>query len=229
MYKKAILLIVSIFNLSLFASAQKIPDSTIHIRDIAWTTPVKKNTTINGLALGLFEAIPWQGAEHLKINGVNTDVSFFGVIMSCYALVGTIATPFSNSDTTNKDFGGITGLSKKNIFPLEEDQDSFPTIINGLSLSFGGLVEARMNGLAINGGISFADAMTGVEITGVMNFHYSFKGVMIAGLRNKVTQGKGVQIALFNSCKKGQVFQIGLLNRIGKRTTPIINFRFKKD
>ena len=39
--------------------------------------------------------------------------------------------------------------------------------------------------------------------------------------------GKGLQIGLFNSCKEGKVVQIGLLNKIGKRTIPLLNFKLK--
>lgn len=105
----------------------------------------------------------------------------------------------------------------------------FETKITGASICIGGVLgDTKITGLSLNGGISMAEEVVGVEATGVLNLHYSFRGIMIAGLRNKVTTGRGLQIGLFNTCRQGQVVQIGLINRIGKRITPIVNFSFRR-
>ena len=201
-------------------------DSTkFRVRNVIWTTPVGKNTTINGISIGLM-AIPWMKADSLKINGLNLEVSPFGALNGFYAIVGTLFSPFhfNKKDTLNDD-GGDLGSNK--IFP--DNPTYFLAKIKGLSISGGGMTRNTwFYGVGINGVIGFADKMQGIEITGMMNLHYEFKGVMIAGLRNKVTTGKGVQIGLINTCKQGQVFQVGLINRIGNRIIPLVNFSLKK-
>ena len=205
-------------------NAQDSISKTMHQRNFIWTTPVKKNTTINGVGLGLLEAVPWMKADLLVVNGLNVDVSFFGVFGVYYALFGSMAAPFNKNEKTQS---GGEDLSTVKIYT--DSSSEIQTIIRGISLSFGGIVrDTKIAGVTLNGGISYAQEVEGFEITGVMNLHYRFKGVMMAGLRNKVTTGKGMQIGLFNNCKQGQVFQIGLLNRIGKRIWPVCNFSFRK-
>ena len=193
-------------------------------RNFIWVTPVNKNTTINGVALGLLGAFTYKEADSLKINGLNLDASLGGLLGTIYAFTGSILAPFHNKERWKSGGEDIASIK------IYTDTSSpIRIVIRGVSLSLGGLLrDTKINGASLNGGISFAQELNGLEITGVMNLHYEFTGVMIAGLRNKATKGKGVQIGLFNNCKEGQVFQIGLLNRIGKRVLPICNFSFKR-
>jgi hypothetical protein len=193
------------------------------IRNVIWTTPVSKNTKINGLAIGLM-AVPWIKAESLKITGLNIDASPFAVFGGVFAIAGTIFSPFN---TTKERQDEPKDLGSRDVFP--DSLTGLPdTDIKGLSLSAELFKNYELRGVGINGFISFTEQTNGLEITGIMNLHYSFKGVIVAGLRNKTTTGKGLQIGLINSCKKGRVVQIGLINRIGKRIVPIINFSLKK-
>jgi hypothetical protein len=219
---KSLLLFLTLYSFSNVSYGQ---DSLrMHQRNFIWTTPVKRNTTINGIGIGLIEAVPWMGADSLKINGLNLDASLFGGFGVFYALVGSAFAPFSKNKKTES---GGEDISTVRIYT--DTSSSIQTVIRGMSLSLGGLVrDTKITGISLNGAISFAQEMKGFEITTVMNLHYEFKGIMIAGLRNKVTKGKGLQIGLFNNCKEGQVFQIGLLNRIGNRILPVCNFSFKR-
>lgn len=188
-----------------------------YTRNFVFTTPVAKNSTINGLALGLFVE-PWMKADSLRINGMIISLEPFGVIAGMFAIYGTIAAPFQKDSSIRQD-----DITNNKVFT--EKDTFFPVIIKGVSVSIGGLSRfIQMNGFSVNGITSFASEVKGFEITGIMNLHYSFNGVMIAGLRNKTTTGKGLQIALFNHCQSGKVFQIGLINRIGKRTLPFVNW-----
>lgn len=199
---------------------QDTASSRHYLRNIIFTTPVAKNTTINGLAVGLVP-VPWMNADRLKINGLNIDIQPFGIIGGIGNIIGTFIAPFGK-DSSHR---GANDIGSNKIFP--EFEDSFSTEIKGVSLSMGGLPrQTKMDGLTINIVSSVANEMHGFEISGIMNLHYAFRGVMIAGLRNKTTTGSGVQIALFNNCRSGKVLQIGLINRIGKRVVPFINFSF---
>ncbi len=191
-----------------------------------WVTPVSKNTVIHGVAIG-FLAVPMMDAEILVINGLNIEASPFSVFGGVFSIVGTILSPF---DTTSKRTTSINGSEVRDFFPYYMDSISSgkpKSAINGLSISTGLPGIDKLSGVAVNGVISSPYQMNGFEITGLINLHYSFKGVMVAGFRNKATLGKGLQIGLFNSCREGKVVQIGLINRIGKRTLPFVNFKLK--
>lgn len=195
-------------------------DVKLKTRHVIWTTPVSKNTKINGMAIGMM-AVPLRDADFLKINGLNIDASPFALFGGVFAIVGTIFSPF-NSAEKSKDLNP-DDIGYRDVYP-----DSLlgqpSTSITGISIGLGLFRDYELKGVGVNGLISFTEYTSGFEVTGIMNLHYSFKGVSIAGLRNKATKGKGLQIGLINSCKEGKLIQIGLLNKIGKRVTPIINF-----
>lgn len=221
---KFILLLVSFVVGINFVYSQD-TSNQVYIRKVIWTTPVKRNTDINGLAIG-FMAIPWKGADSLRIKGMNFEIAPFSFFGGMYAFMGTILSPFhfNKKDSTNDD-GGDLGSNR--IFT--EQEKNIGTRIKGISVSLGGLLrQTEVSGFSINGVICFANKMNGVEVSGLMNLHYQFNGVMIAGLRNKVTDGKGLQIGLINTCKSGRIIQLGLINRIGNRIIPIINLSLKK-
>lgn len=200
-------------------------DIAYKTRNVIWGTPVSKNTKINGVAIG-FLTVPMFEAELLVINGLNIEASPFAVFGGVFAIVGTILSPF---DFLTKHKSAPDSSGFRDFFPYFTDSISGRslTAINGLSISTGLSRIDNLRGIGINALTSFPDEVKGLEVTGIMNFHYSFKGVIIAGFRNKTTTGEGLQIGLFNSCKEGKVVQIGLLNRIGNVTTPIININLR--
>jgi len=195
--------------------AAQIDTGETKVRNIIATTPVNRNTVINGLAIGLI-ARSWQSDYFLEINGVNIDVLPLGAFAGFLAVFGTIFAPLN----MKKDDDILYSFS---------DKSDIETIISGFSFSVGGLLRnIHCSGVGVNGVVSFAESGSGVEITGLMNLHYDFEGVMFAGLRNKSTKCSGVQIGLINTCREGNVVQIGLINRINKRVIPFVNFQFKK-
>lgn len=221
-----LLLVVLIQSTCLIGqSSRPIGQASVHIRNVIWTTPVHKNTIINGLAIG-FWPTPMRPADSLHINGVNIHASPLDFILAAYAAVGTLFAPFHPKGELRPG-SDEEPLSSSRMF-LDSPTTTIETHIKGVSLSVCGPGHAVMEGFSVNGVISTAIVMKGVECSGVMNLHYTFRGLMIAGMRNKTTRGKGVQIALFNNCKAGRVIQFGLINRIGKRTLPLMNFSLHK-
>ncbi|SEW51945.1 hypothetical protein [Chitinophaga arvensicola] len=191
-----------------------------YMRPIIWTAPVARNTTINGNALSLI-TLPWKKADTLQVNGLNLEFNPLTTFASIYAVMGVVLSPFGNKKKV-EPFGE---MGSPHVFP--NDSSGHGAIVRGISLSGGGLM-ANLDGIGVNGLVSMAPHVRGLEISGIMNLHYDFRGVIIAGLRNKTTTGKGLQIGLINVSKGGQLVQLGLFNRIGKRITPIVNFSFKK-
>ena len=158
---------------------------------------------------------------------LHIETSPFSVFGGVMFLMGSILSPF---DSTSKGTTRVNDEEIRDFFPFYSDSAATAkpkSVIRGLSISTGLLSIDELRGVGVNGLISFPDRVKGFEITGMINSHYSFEGVMVAGFRNKSTVGKGLQIGLFNSCREGKVVQIGLLNRIGKRTIPFVNFKLK--
>jgi hypothetical protein len=184
--------------------------SSPRTRNIVFTTPVEKNSTINGLAIG-FQPNTWHGARILNINGVSISASPIDPIIVIAYLYLTLCKEGVEDD-----------LNCRHFYP---NSDTSKETYNGLIMgSFSPRV--KCNGVNIAAVMNYAKTMKGLSIAGLFNHHYSFKGVLIAGIRNKTTKGKGLQIGLLNRCQEGKLVQIGLLNRIGKRTIPFINFQF---
>jgi len=194
------------------------PDTSApRVRNVIFTTPVSRNSTINGFAIG-FQPVRWRGATILNINGVSISASptdpLFAVVV---LLIGATYLEPKGSSYPKDDF------SCRDLYPEEDTAGN--SAFNGLVL---GCVTPRVksNGVNVSAIVNASQKMNGLSIAGLFNHHYSFKGVLIAGFRNKTTKGKGVQIGLLNRCKEGKLVQIGLLNKIGKRTIPFINFQF---
>jgi hypothetical protein len=78
--------------------------------------------------------------------------------------------------------------------------------------------------LQMAGFINSTDKMKGIQIAGFANHAHEVKGLQLAGFANHATKVRGVQIGIFNSAKECDCWQIGLLNRSGKRWLPIFNW-----
>jgi hypothetical protein len=102
------------------------------------------------------------------------------------------------------------------------------TRINGLSISLGGISDTYHRGISLNGLSSNTYRLDGVQVTGIYNSTRTMNGLSIAILANVSQKANGLQIALINNCQTGNVVQIGLFNRIGRRILPFVNLRFGK-
>lgn len=190
-----------------------------YIRTGAWTTPVERNTTINGIALSLM-TIPWMTADTLEVNGLSLEIGPLAAFGAVYNVIGLVSSPFARKNGVYREM-----LGNFSVYP---DADSGRvSIVRGLSVSAGGAL-ASTRGISINGLTSMSSDVHGLEITGLVSIHYEFQGVMIAGLHNKSTYGRGLQVGLINACKAGKVVQVGLINKIGRRVLPFVNCSFRK-
>src|SRR5262245_31408565 len=66
------------------------------IRNIAFTTPVNKNTTINGLAIG-FCPTPWHSSNTLNINGISVSASPVDPLIAFFGLLYALPTGKNSS------------------------------------------------------------------------------------------------------------------------------------
>ncbi|MBK6996841.1 MAG: carboxypeptidase-like regulatory domain-containing protein [Lewinellaceae bacterium] len=81
-----------------------------------------------------------------------------------------------------------------------------------------------MEGVQAAGFINTAQGVEGVQAAGFINVAKEVKGVQVAGFINKARRVRGVQISIINSADDLKGFQIGLINRSGKRWLPIFNW-----
>ena len=200
-------------------SAQQADSLAIQKRRIIGLIPVRKNTVINGLAIGLIPATR-KKAKRLHINGLTLSASPIDPFAAVYALSSAVYS-FSNDTSINSR---SRPLNTKGLYPAI-DTSAYQININGLMIgSFN--VSRKFNGLNVCIVMNSAGTMNGLAITGMFNLNHSFNGIQVAGLLNKTTVGRGLQVGLFNSCKTGKLLQLGLINKIGKRVLPFINAKF---
>jgi hypothetical protein len=177
------------------------------VKNIIGFTPTKASY-INGLALG-YNTSPKNNL--LVVRGLNIEINPLPLLVSPLLLLHIIAHPnISNS-----------------FFPDSAKTNCF---IHGLNISslvgFDVKANTSINGINIAAVSSHGQQLNGVSISIASNRFYRYNGLLIAGISNIVNEGNGLQIALFNSCKDCHGVQIGLLNKMGKRTLPFINMRF---
>ena len=186
-------------------------------------SPKDKHVVVNGISLG-WSILPWSAGTDtcfVEMNGFNLELGPMGIIGGIWGAMGGFV-------------GGKDGNGNRiSFFSRHQYVDSiynskYGTFVNGVSVSVGGIGETFNKGVIVNGLSCFSYTTTGLLVSGLVNSNYKFNGLSIAGLVNVAHVVKGVQIGLINKCETGQVLQIGLFNRIGKRIVPIINFRFKK-
>lgn len=164
----------------------------------------------------------WNDTVFVKVNGLNVEVGPLGIIGGLWGtMFGLVGTRDAKGKRTSF-FSNHGYDSLMNVYP------KYGTHINGVSVSVGGISETYNHGIFINGLSGYCYEIEGIQISGLINKTVELKGVSIAALANISTKANGIQIALINKCKTGNVLQIGLFHRIGKRVIPFVNCRFKK-
>ncbi len=223
MYRNSFFTLIIIFLFCTVSKGQKKFPSHIDSSFFCWT-PTTKNKVVQGVAIGL-TAHPWSSWDDtifVKVNGVNLEVEPFGIIGgvwgTMYGLIGI------NDENGNR----LSFFSNHGYDSLSEIYTEYGTHINGLSISIGGIDNSYNHGIIFNGLSGFSHEIKGFQFSGLINTTVDLKGVSVAGLANVATKANGIQIGLINKCKTGNVLQLGLFNRIGKRVIPFINFRIKK-
>ncbi|SIN94306.1 hypothetical protein [Chitinophaga niabensis] len=192
---------------------------SIKVRYVAWYNPVKRNTIVNGVNMGLM-AIPWKPAKTLIVNGITLELQPIGALATMYSLGTTVIPTVGWRKQKEGEHGSIYFTHVNDNWPANE---TIRTHLRGINISPGFMSEISATGLTINLLTSVITENRGLTITGFDNTSHKFSGVMISGFKNKATIGHGVQIAVFNNCREGKLVQIGLFNRIGNRVLPFVN------
>ncbi|GIU69354.1 MAG: hypothetical protein KatS3mg002_0590 [Candidatus Woesearchaeota archaeon] len=121
----------------------------------------------------------------------------------------------------------------------EEKRQGIPYLINninedfdGININLFGLIsEYEGKGIAISGVINASDSYNGVSVSGIINYFSKNKGLSVSPLNySKNAKVVLTQIGLINIVdeeinKDTCVMQLGLYNRIGGRTSPLLNFK----
>lgn len=200
---------LSTFVLAIFfniATAQK-------TRNVFWIMPTKAEK-VNGICWTLLSPSFLKDNNLTTINGLNISTDLLSLVTSPFIAVHLVL-----DTNSHKHFFSEYIETCENITELK---------INGLNIGTGSLETTEINGVNIQAMYFITGKIKGFSLTPFISKIYESKGLLISGLYNKTTIGRGVQIALINDCKDCQGVQIGLLNKMGKRTLPFINMRFKK-
>jgi hypothetical protein len=220
---KTILILLLCWFASHFASAQ-IETHPNTIDTVCFhLSPKNKHVVINGVAFGL-TIHPWviEGDTcFVEMNGLNIELGPLGIVS------GIMVTGFGLIGVKDDD-GNRASFFSTHVYLDSNYHATYGTFVNGVSLSIGGISETFNTGVIINGLSCLSHTTTGLLISGLVNVNHESRGVSMAGIANVAQKARGVQIGLINNCETGQVLQIGLFNRIGKRVVPIVNFSFRK-
>jgi len=221
MKEKTVILIFILLTVIESISGQFSITDTIRLkehktRNVIGLTP-SKSQIINGLAIGGTPYLKTLKNDSLKIRGINLEINLLGFMALGYVVVGTLISPFSNSNEAAE-------ICNRNVFPDSIFRDSIN--ISGLNLGVLGSYEAgKVKGVNMSLIGTFGYQMNGFSTSIGLNLFYDFNGLLI-GVQNKTNKGKGLQIGLFNYCNECKGIQIGLWNKMGKRSLPFINMRF---
>jgi hypothetical protein len=131
----------------------------------------------------------------------------------------------------------FTGEYSENQFKVKKT-----SMYNGLSISPLGLnSKGEVNGLTINGMLCVQTQINGVGLSLLASNLMILKGLNICcfssigylnglqlGLINYSIKGKGATIGLFNTCQSFRGIMIGIMNKVGERSYPLVYFSLKK-
>lgn len=182
-------------------------------RNVFWIMPTKAEK-VNGICWTLLSPSFSKENNMTTINGLNISTDLLFLITSPFITVHLVL-----DKNAHKHFFSEYIETHENVTELK---------INGLNIGTGSLETTEINGVNIQAMYFITGKIKGLSLTPLVSKIYEYKGLLITGLYNKTTIGKGVQIALINDCKDCQGVQIGIINKMGKRTLPFINMRFKK-
>lgn len=107
-----------------------------------------------------------------------------------------------------------------------KDSVNYKALHNGVLISTFGTMTDISNGIVLSGISSLGYKMNGLAINLFGAKYLEVRGLSVA-INNQSYDVKGVQIGLINRTNKLRGFQFGLWNVNGKRSLPIINWRFK--
>jgi hypothetical protein len=133
----------------------------------------------------------------VKVNGFNLELGPMGIIGgvwgTMFGLVGVKDDAGNRQSFFARQGGGV----------VSSGESLHRTMINGLSVSLGGISDTYHRGISLNGLSSNTYRLDGVQVTGIYNSTRTMNGLSIALLANVSQTANGLQIALINNCQTG--------------------------
>lgn len=187
------------------------------IHNVVGFVPSKARVT-NGWAIGWSVSVDdyCVNMDSIRINGVHTNISPIQAFVGGTGVLMALFQPKELLHAFRADTSTIDDLAIRHK-------------LNGVSISlleFG--EEFSFQGVQITGLVNKVDKVNGLSVSTLISDNVHFNGVTISALHNRTNNGRGAQIALINNATRLRGVQIGLWNRIGKRSLPLINMSFKK-
>ncbi len=196
----------------------------------------EENVNIYGLSFGAYSTI--QSEQHTNTYGIRTEVPGLGFI----AFLGGGNLGLKQDHISEKIYGislSATGSFGSNIvYGININGImSYTFKTSGLSICGFGSHTYKNTGVQISGTSNYSHILNGVQISLIENSSKNMNGVQFCLFGNSSENSKGVQLGLFNhggnmkgmqiglyNKSKASTFQIGLINKNGKRILPLINF-----
>ncbi|MFZ1686662.1 MAG: hypothetical protein WAU70_04535 [Flavobacteriales bacterium] len=184
-----------------------------------WYTPTRVDR-IHGIAIGITSA-GFRQAGPLLMNGLDIELNPIVMIGAPFVIVDAIRSPFLIGDSAALNNPDDSPASDSAYPKAGEDEVAK---VNGIGI--GTMYVGSVNGVMVSGVLSRGGTYNGVSVCAGSHILFRQRGLLVAGLYNKVRRGAGIQIALFNYAVEHKGVQIGLINKIGRRTLPFINIGF---
>ena len=210
---KLLLFIIISGTTTAFAQLQKrtshFPTGTFH----------KRNSTINGISVGLYSGLDEDSISNVHTNGLRLEAIGLGILSPLI--------PRSPIAETEEGFRATMAepLSERiNGFNLSPAGTVCDCAVNGITAGLIGQINRKVNGVSVSVIINLAQEHNGVQVA-MINESYAMKGFQI-GFSNTSGKARGIQIGLFNHSSNLKGLQIGFWNTNQKRKLPILNWSF---
>jgi hypothetical protein len=166
----------------------------------------QRNANIYGISLGFASGL--NETQNTVNNGVKIELIGLGLFAPMFP-----SSPIAKNDS---------------LFQIEKTTKIIEKT-NGISLSATGtMCNCTTNGITIGGIGQLHHKVNGISVAGMMNYAQISNGMQVALLWNESYETNGVQIGLVNESHKLFGFQFGLWNINQRRSSPLINWNFRR-
>src|SRR6218665_430864 len=196
--------------------------STAQIREHyfpVWTFH-QANANIHGLSVGISQDIPEQ--KNVVTNGVRVELFGLGILLPLIP-----QSPIAETEERFREQLSEPPSEKVNGIALSLTGTGCDCRVNGFTAGLIGQFLREVNGVSASY-LSLVHSHKGAQLALVGSANYQMYGLQAGFVGNSSVRARGVPIGIYNEAKDLRGIQIGVWNKNGRRSLPIINWQFKK-
>lgn len=182
-------------------------------------TFLEKNSTINGISVGLYSVLSQDSINNVHTNGIRLEAIGLGILSPLMP-----RSPIAETEEQFKAKMAEPLAERINGFNLSPAGTVCDCVVNGISAGLIGQINRRVSGVSVSVMINLAQEHNGIQVA-MINESYAMRGFQI-GFNNTSGKARGIQIGIFNHATNLKGIQFGLWNTNQKRKLPILNWNF---